>query len=330
MRITTIFVVVDLPITLAPRMTSPSAPISPLSIRALTRRYGEHVAICDLSLEIQPGEIVGLLGPNGAGKTTLLETIEGIQSPTQGEVLVFGSPPRSIPAHVRAKIGFVFQRNALPGHATVAHIITLYRRIYGNTEELSTVIAKLGLEHLLTRRIDELSIGQCQRLSVFAALAGSPSLLLMDEPTSALDVRSRQAVWSVILEQKRERSLSGLIATHDMEEAQTLCDRVVFIEHGQLQGELIVSALQNQMPSTLTVRFSAPQGFVDANDFLKTLIAQTEQTGHFYRVQCPKHRLCEFIAVMLAGEHSHHFDARLEISQNSIESAYLNHVAAAD
>jgi len=159
----------------------------PLSVRALTRRYGEHIAVHDLSLEVTQGEVVGLLGPNGAGKTTLLETVEGVQSPTQGEVFVFGHKPRSLPARTRANIGFVFQRNALPEHVCVSQFITLYRRVHGETQALNGLVDKLGLTHLLTRIIGELSVGQRQRLSVFAALAASPSLVLMDEPTSALD-----------------------------------------------------------------------------------------------------------------------------------------------
>jgi len=311
-------------------MTFPPLNARPLSVRALTRRYGGHIALRDLSLEVATGEVVGLLGPNGAGKTTLLETVEGVQSPTQGEVFVFGHKPRSLPAQIRANIGFVFQRNALPEHATVSQLITLYRRVHGETEALNELVAKLGLAHLLTRVIGELSVGQRQRLSVFAALAGSPSLILMDEPTSALDLRSRRAVWEVILNGKRERSLSGLIATHDMEEAQTLCDRVLFIEQGQLQGQMSVSARQGHLQSTLSVLFTAPHDFVETNPLLQKLSTQTEQNGMSYQVQCPKESLSELIASVLAGEIHHDFNAQLEVKQYNLESAYLNHVTAAD
>jgi len=279
---------------------------------------------------VAPGEVVGLLGPNGAGKTTLLETVEGVQSPTQGEVFVFGHKPRSLPAQIRANIGFVFQRNALPEHVTVSQFITLYRRVHGETETLNELVAKLGLAHLLKRVIGELSVGQRQRLSVFAALAASASLILMDEPTSALDLRSRRAVWDVILSGKRERSLSGLIATHDMEEAQTLCDRVLFIEQGQLQGEISASAGPGQRQSTLSVHFSAPRDFMAANPLRPELMAQTGQNGTSYHVQCPKELLPELISGVLAGEISHGFDAQLEVHQQGLESAYLNHIAAAD
>jgi len=311
-------------------MTLSPVPASPLSVRALTRRYGQHVAVHDLSFDVAAGEIVGLLGPNGAGKTTLLETIEGVQSPTQGEVFVFGHNPQSLPARIRAKIGFVFQRSALPEHVAVSQLMTLYRKVHGESEALDEIAAKLGLMHLHARVIGELSVGQRQRLSVFAALAGVPSLIVMDEPTSALDLRSRHAVWDVILNGKRERPLSGLIATHDMEEAQMLCDRVLFIEQGHLRGETPVSAQQRQSQATLSIRFAAPQAFMTSNPLLQKLIAQTEQCGSFWQIQCPKDLLPELIAIILAGESLHGFDARLEVNQQGLESAYLRHVAAAD
>jgi len=311
-------------------MNSPFPSILPLSVNALTRRYGQHIAVHDLSFEVSPGEVVGLLGPNGAGKTTLLETIEGVQTPTLGEVFVFGHPPRSLPGEIRAKVGFVFQRNALPEHATVSQLITLYRRIYGDTDVLNETVAKLGLTHLLKRVIAELSVGQRQRLSVFSALSAVPSLILMDEPTSALDLRSKKAVWDVILGGKRERSLSGLIATHNMEEAQILCDRVLFIEHGKLKGELQINDLYGQQQSTLSIRFSAPQDFVNNNTLLQELIPEDERETSSWQIQCPKTVAGELISTLLAGESSHGFDARLEISQQNLESAYLTHVSTAE
>jgi len=309
---------------------SASLIVPPLSVRALTRRYGQYTAVRDLSLEVSPGEMVGLLGPNGAGKTTLLETIEGIQTPTQGEVFVFGHLPHSLPAEIRAKVGFVFQRNALPEHVTVLQLVTLYQRVYGDTEALNEVVVKLGLKHLFTRVISELSVGQRQRLSVFAALSSTPSLILMDEPTSALDLRSKKAVWEVILSGKRERSLSGLIATHNMEEAEMLCDRVLFIEHGQLKGDLSVTDAHGEQQTTLTVHFSAPQVLVSETALLQELIPQIEKGLSSYQVQCPKTVVSELISALMAGEKTYGFDAKLEISQQHLESAYLTHVSTAE
>jgi len=137
-------------------------------------------------------------------------------------------------------------------------------------------------------------------------------------------------VWDVILNRKHERSLSGLIATHDMEEAQILCDRVLFIEHGQLQGGMPVVAEPKQPPSTLSVRFSAPRELVDEYPLLQTLITKPMQGITPYQVQCPKDRLSELVSIVIAGENVYGFNAQIEIRQQGLESAYLDHVSAAD
>ncbi len=302
----------------------------PLVVEALTRRYGSRTALDDFSLEVRPGEVVGLLGPNGAGKTTLLETIEGIQTPTLGAVRVFGHTPRRLPTAIRAKVGFVFQRNAIPEHITVAQLITLYARIHGDTATLRRTAQRLGLSHLHARTTSELSVGQRQRVSVFAALAGAPSLVLMDEPTSALDLRSRRAVWDTLKEGKQERSLAGLIATHDMEEAEALCDRVLFIEDGRLRGTLSMNEATNAPCATVTVTFHAPASFVHASAISQATTDHPTEPLPRWRAQCAKDELPAFLVTLLGAERTYGFDARLGVDPQQIESAYLMHVQKAD
>lgn len=306
-----------------------AAPALPLSVRALTRQYGQRKILRDISFDIRPGEIVGLLGPNGAGKTTLLETIEGIQTPTLGEVRVFGQLPRSLRSDVRAKVGFVFQRNSLPDHVTVWQLVSLYTSIFGKNEHQQTLLMTLGLGHLLTRFVGELSVGQRQRLSVFSALIASPTLVVMDEPTSALDLRSRRAVWEVIQNAKLTRSLSGLIATHDMEEAEALCDKVIFIDEGVLRGSVPLRAERNTRP-TLSIRFEAPAEFVRDCLTFKAFAMTFDENSQTYQIDCPKDMLPEIIGVLVEGERSKGFDSKLAVGQHALESAYLSHVATAE
>ncbi|RMH92970.1 ABC transporter ATP-binding protein [Lysobacter pythonis] len=303
---------------------------TPLDIQALTHRLGNRTVLHDLSLEVGLGELVGLLGPNGAGKTTLLEIIEGIQTPSLGEVRLFGHHPRRLPPAARARIGFIFQRNAIPEHATVAQLIELYRRVHGDSSTLQQTQQRLGLSHLLTRNAGELSIGQRQRVSVFAALAGSPSLVLMDEPTNALDLRSKRAVWDTIIERKREHTLSGLIATHDMEEAEALCDRVVFIEEGHLRGTLSLLAPAEAMPTMLNVDFHAPASFIHSSAAMQSVTVIAADRGDRWRARCPKEQIPGFNAALLEAEREHGFNARLGINPVETESTYLNYVSKAD
>lgn len=299
----------------------------PLAVRALTRRYGARTVINDLSLEVRPGEIVGLLGSNGAGKTTLLETIEGIQSPTLGEISVFGYAPRRLPAQVRGQVSFVFQRNALPEHVTVGQFVRLYEQIHGPSTQMVQAAERLGLSHLLPRIIGELSVGQRQRVSVFAALAGSPALVLMDEPTSALDLRSRRAVWDAISEGKRERALAGLIATHDMEEAEVLCDRVLFLEGGQLRGSHPVTSPLLDDACTTIVEFDAPAAVLQSSALLNGFDLQRGNGNLRWKTHCPKQAVPDLVRNLLAAEQEFGFHTRIAINPQQIETAYLHHVS---
>jgi len=302
---------------------------APLAVAALSHSYGEREVLHGLDLEVATGEVVGLLGPNGAGKTTLLELVEGIQIPTLGGIQVFGHAPRAMPTSKRALLGFIFQRNALPDHVTVGQVINLCECVYGTSLYVNMLVASLGLGHLVLRLVGELSVGQKQRLAVFCALASSPSLVIMDEPTSALDLRSRHAVWNVILAAKHERNLSGLIATHDMEEAATLCDRVCFIEDGRLRGSLSTHMARAQA-AALVVRFRAPEAFVRECRAFGPHTLHRDVGNDGYRMECPKEHVSAVVEALLCGERSHCFDAALMVGQQTLEQAYYEHVSTAE
>lgn len=310
-------------------MVNAAASRMPLRVAALSHRYGERQVLHGLDLKVEPGEVVGLLGPNGAGKTTLLELIEGIQIPSLGEVQVYGHAPRDMPADKRALVGLIFQRNALPDHVTVGQMIVLCQRVYGDGTHADSLVGSLGLTHLVPRLVGELSVGQKQRLAVFCALASSPSFVVMDEPTSALDLRSRRAVWDVILAAKRDRNLSGLIATHDMEEAAALCDRVCFIEDGRLRGSMSTDMAHAQV-SSLVVRFRAPDRFLRDCEALSAHTLHRDPGNDGYRIDCVKECVPSVVEALLAGEKAYDFDAAILVGQLALERAYYEHVSTAE
>lgn len=309
-------------------MTDPVSAV-PLRVAAVSHRYGARQVLHGLDLKVSPGEVVGLLGPNGAGKTTLLELIEGIQIPWLGSIQVLGRAPREMPAADRARVGFIFQRNALPDHVTVGQMIVLCQRVYGSSSHTDMLVTSLGLTHLVSRLVGELSVGQKQRLAVFCALVSSPSFLVMDEPTSALDPRSRRAVWDVVLAAKRERHLSGLIATHDMEEAAALCDRVCFIEDGRLRGSMPTDMAHAKI-TKLMVRFRAPKAFIDECPVLNAYTLHRNPGSDGYSIDCPKDRVPEVVQALISGERTHGFDSALLVGQQALERAYYKHVSTAE
>lgn len=296
-------------------------------VNSLSLHYNELIAVDEVSFQVNAGEIVGLLGPNGAGKTSILEALEGIQKPAAGNIRLLGYAPGQLPAGRRAELGFVFQRSALPPHVKVRQLMELYRSIFSDAEFGNQLAATLGLDHLRDRFVGDLSVGQCQRLSVFCAMFGKPSLMIMDEPTSALDIRSRRAVWDAIQLRKREGGMSGVIATHDMDEAMALCDRLYFIENGKICGELVTNQLSTRQAGRMSIHFKAPAQFIDdweRADHPGVVLMPGEYS---HDLECDKQMASAIIDDILQAEQRLGFSADLSVHQVLLETAYMQHIS---
>jgi ABC-2 type transport system ATP-binding protein len=198
-----------------------------------------------IDLEIKQGGCFGLLGPNGAGKTTTVEILEGLNSPTSGEVEVLGMQWATDDVAIRERIGVTLQDTRLPDKETVREIVALFRSFYKNGQSPDDVIARVSLESKANSFIEQLSGGQKQRLAVAIALVGDPELLFLDEPTTGLDPQSRRQLWDII-NGLRTDGRSVLLTTHYMDEAERLCDRVGIVDKGKMialgtPAELIAS-----------------------------------------------------------------------------------------
>jgi lipooligosaccharide transport system ATP-binding protein len=207
--------------------------------RALAKRFGERQAVVDLSLRVEAGECVGLLGPNGAGKTTTIRMLTGLAIPTAGEVWVLGLPFGPATARrIKAQVGMVSQEDSLDPDLSVEKNLLVYASYFGipsrvaaqRTEELIT-FAELG-DHR-RERIKTLSGGMRRRLMLARALLNEPRLLILDEPTTGLDPQARRLVWERIRTLKRGGT-TILLTTHYMEEAATLCDRLIIMDGGRI------------------------------------------------------------------------------------------------
>ncbi len=205
-----------------------------IEVASLTKRYGDVVALDGISLDIRAGEIFGILGPNGAGKTTLIEIIEGLRYADEGTVRVLGHDPEKDGTYLRRRVSIAMQKTSLPPRVTIKEIVRLYASIYGYPAAALPAIAKAGLAEKAGAKLQTLSGGQLQRLTVALATIGQPELVLMDEPTSELDPQGRRYVWDIIREKIADRRTTFLLTTHMMDEAQRLCDRVAIIDHGRI------------------------------------------------------------------------------------------------
>ncbi len=201
-----------------------------LEARNLIKHYREVKAVNGISFTIPRGTCFGLLGPNGAGKTTTVEMLEGILSPTDGEILYQGRP---LGTEFKEEAGIMFQTTALQEQITVQDILNLFQRLYIRARPLSELIKQCALGEFLDREAKRLSGGQRQRLLLAIALINDPRILFLDEPTTGLDPQSRRNFWQLVNNIKAEGK-TVILTTHYMEEAYELCDEIVILDHGHI------------------------------------------------------------------------------------------------
>jgi ABC-2 type transport system ATP-binding protein len=208
-----------------------------IQTKNLTKRYGDVVALCDLSLSVEEGELFALLGVNGAGKTTLIKILSCLTPPTEGDATVGGYSTVREPRRVKAQIGVSPQQTAVAPTLTVRENLELLAGIHGFSKEktrerIGELSRQFDLEGVMKRRAGKLSGGWQRRLSIAMALLGEPRILFLDEPTLGLDVIARRELWDTV------RALRGrvtvILTTHYMEEAEALSDRIGILKDGSL------------------------------------------------------------------------------------------------
>lgn len=216
------------------------SPDAVVTCRQLTKIYqsGDRttVAVDGLDLLIPRGECFGLLGPNGAGKTTTVEMLEGILSPTSGEIEILGMRWHGEPDALRQAIGITLQETRLQEKLTLMETVRLFRSFYSKGMEPEKALAAVSLQDRASSWVRDLSGGQKQRLALACSLIGEPLLLFLDEPTTGLDPQARRQIWG-ILSDLRQQGRTILLTTHYMDEAEKLCDRVAIIDQGKIIAE---------------------------------------------------------------------------------------------
>jgi ABC-2 type transport system ATP-binding protein len=221
--------------------------MSVIEVRKLRKRYGDRVAIDDVSFDVREGEIFGVIGANGAGKTTTVECVAGLRVPDGGDVRVFGFDPYRNRSEITSRVGVQLQRSELQANLRVGEAMQLFGSFYNRADDGRELLESLGLGAEVSTRFSNLSLGQQQRLSIALALIGDPKLAILDELTTGLDPAGRRDTWGVI-EDIRERGVTILLVTHFMSEAEYLCDRVAVIDAGRviaLDSPTALSALPN-------------------------------------------------------------------------------------
>jgi ABC-2 type transport system ATP-binding protein len=223
-----------------------------LEVTGLHKKYGDLVAVHEVSFRANPGESVGLLGPNGAGKTTTVAMIAGLLAPDRGEVRIEGDVVRGDTDPVKRKLGLVPQDLALHAELSALDNLALFGALYGMRgaalkREMGAALELVGLADRAKDRVSTFSGGMMRRLNLASALMHDPQILLLDEPTVGVDPQSRNAIFTNLEELKR-RGKTLVYTTHYMEEAERLCDRIIIIDHGKVIANDTLEAVRRLVP----------------------------------------------------------------------------------
>ncbi|HRC62936.1 MAG TPA: ABC transporter ATP-binding protein [Dehalococcoidia bacterium] len=231
-----------------------------IEVEGLRKTYGATVAVDDVSLEVQQGEIFGLVGPNGAGKTTAVECLQGLRHPDAGLVRVLGADPRD-PA-LRGRIGSQLQSSALPDRIRVWEAIDLFASFGARSRDWRQLLEEWGLADRANAYFSALSGGQRQRLFIALALVTAPEVVFLDEMTAGLDPSARRLAWHLV-ERVRDSGVTVVIVTHFMEEAEQLCDRIAVIDRGRVSALGSPQQLMAQYAPDIRVSFTIPAADLD-------------------------------------------------------------------
>ena len=208
----------------------------------LKKNYGNKEAVKNINFEIKENEIIGLLGPNGCGKTTTIGMILGLLKPTSGKVLINGFQLEKNRVEILQKINFISPYVELPKKLTVRQNLIVYGKLYSVknlNSRIDYLTEELRLQNLLDRVTGELSSGQKNRISLAKAIINDPSVLLLDEPTASLDPETGDFVRTFLENYKKEKKVSVLLASHNMDEVTRLCSSIMMMKNGLIidQGE---------------------------------------------------------------------------------------------
>ena len=282
-----------------------------IEVEKLTKRYGDLLAVNDISFAVRKGEVFALLGPNGAGKTTTVEIIDTIRRPTSGKVILLGMDVTKKKHDIVPRIGVLPQGFSSFDKITVRETLQFYARLFRRRNtDIDGLIELVNLKEKTEEHYKNLSGGVRQRLGIAIALVNDPEVVFLDEPTTGLDPRARRKVWDVLLGLKK-KGTTVFLTTHYMEEAELLADTVAIISKGKIiamgsPGELIESnanylALTLQFVDEKAFEIVRKIGFEPVHDDHNNIKVRVEHAGDVQKI---------LNAIKDAGTSLHSLDVR--------------------
>jgi ABC-2 type transport system ATP-binding protein len=250
-----------------------------ISVKHLTKYYGDQAAVDNISFEAKNGEILGFLGPNGAGKSTTMKIITGFIPASEGEVEVCGHNIKAHPMKVRQLVGYLPEHNPLYLDMYVKEYLDFVGKVYkieNRKARIEEMVEMVGLQREQHKQIGALSKGYRQRVGLAQAMIHNPSVLILDEPTSGLDPNQLEDIRGLIKNIGKEKTV--MLSTHIMQEVEAVCDRVIIIKNGVLVANESASSLQQS--SDTQVVYVEFEGTVSRNQLAKIpSIRKVEEVG---------------------------------------------------
>jgi ABC-2 type transport system ATP-binding protein len=293
----------------------------PVLVQDLRKRYGAVEAVRGVSFTVTPGEIFGLLGPNGAGKTTTVECMVGLREADAGTIEIGGVDVRRQPAEARQRLGVALQSTALPDQITPREALRMFGAFYRDPLSPDALLQRFGLEEKADAAYATLSGGQRQKLALALAFLNRPFVVLLDEPTTGLDVHARHELHAEI-RRLRDDGCAVVLTTHQLPEAEALCDRVAIIDRGTIvavgaPGSLLAGA-EAARAVTLRANRAVPTDLLAGLAEINSLQIAGERLA--FRVRDVTRVVPEVMRRMAAAG----LEVReLEVRESSLEEAFL-------
>lgn len=238
-----------------------------IEVASLVKDFGQFRAVDGISFSVPRGKIVGFLGPNGAGKTTTIHILLGITTATSGQIHFFGQDYLTHKRQILSRINFTSAFNTLQGRITVWENLVVFALLYNRTDykkRVMDLVDYFEIADLLTHRYMDLSAGQKTRVNIIKSLINDPEIILMDEPTASLDPDIADKTLTLIEQLKKDRNLTLLYTSHNMEEVTRICDDVIFLDHGKIVAHDTPLGLTKQIKSArLRLTFDGDQQAVE-------------------------------------------------------------------
>ncbi|GAB2704341.1 ABC transporter ATP-binding protein [Kitasatospora kifunensis] len=292
------------------------------AFRQVSKSYGHVKAVNGLDLTLHPGQTVALLGPNGAGKSSSLDLLLGLRDPDQGQVTLFGGTPRA--AVAAGRVGAMLQSGGLMTDVKVRELVQLACDVHPRGHRVEQVLRDAGITEIADRRVDKLSGGQEQRVRFALAIAGQNDLIVLDEPTTGMDVSVRQQFWGAMRRQAQE-GRTVLFATHYLEEADSIADRVLVLHRGRLIADGSSAEIKAKAGARrVSFELHAADGQVEeaALRALPNLVA-LEISGPANGVRTVRIRSTDADAVVAGLYRAGCYPRGLEVTSLGLEQAFL-------